>query len=209
MQVIENKHTMLSMVLKLLLQAALVLLPVVVVMMDYQLREKGQSEFSITELIQEFCLFTSVILFGLAARNTPQSRGFLVLVTGMFATMLVREFDAIFDRIYHGFWVWPALLVFVSTTIYAFKCAGTVKKPMLEFMDSKNFVYINTGLIIILAFSRIFGSGFLWRDIMGDDYSTVYKSIIQESLELLGYIFVLYGSIFVLSDVLRSKRLER
>jgi hypothetical protein len=85
---------------------------------------------------------------------------------------------------------------------------GAVKKPMLDHMDSKNFVHITLGLILILIFSRIFGSGQLWRDIMGDDYSIIYKTVIQEGIELLGYIFVLYGSILVWVEALKKRPRE-
>ena len=54
--------------------------------------------------------------------------------------------------------------------------------------------YIFIGLLIIIVFSRAFGTGSLWHDIMGDDYDTLYKNIIQEGLELFGYGLVLYGS---------------
>ena len=124
---------------------------------------------------------------------------------GLFATMLIRELDAVFDKIQHGFWVYPALIMSLAAVLYARTCVGTVNKPMLEYMDSKNFVYITLGLIIILIFSRAFGSGYIWQEIMGADYSTVYKTVIQEGIELLGYIFVLYGSILVWTEVFKKK----
>jgi hypothetical protein len=194
---VRQDKTIIKLALKLALQATLVVLAVFVVVIDTGLLEQGNSEFSITELSQEACILVSAILFGLSARYDRQARGFFVLVTGLFATMLIRESDAFFDQIQHGFWVIPALIMSLSAVLYASKFPGTIIKPMLENMDSKNFVYINLGLIIILIFSRTFGSGIIWREIMGADYSIVYKTVIQEGIELLGYILVLYGSILV------------
>ena len=74
-----------------------------------------------------------------------------------------------------------------------------------EAVESKHFVYISLGLILILIFSRTFGSGHLWEHVMGDDYTMVYKTVIQEGIELLGYIFVLYGSILVWVDALNKR----
>ena len=125
---------------------------------------------------------------------------------GFFATMLIRESDALFDKISHGFWVYPATIVAIYSMVYAKKCVGTVKKPMLTYVDSKNFIFINIGLIIVLIFSRLFGSGSLWRNIMGADYSILYKSVIQEGIELLGYTLVLYGSFLVWTEVFRKTR---
>jgi len=205
---VQHQKTITKMILKLMLQAALVVLAVFIVAMDSTLAEQGRSEYSMTEYAQELCIFVAAILFGLASRYDTRARGFFVLVMGLFATMLIRESDALFDNIQHGFWIYPALFVSIVTIFYARKCKGTVKKPMLDYMDTKSFAYITLGLIIILIFSRIFGSGFLWREIMGDDYSTVYKSVMQEGIELLGYVFVLYGSIMVWTEARQKSRLH-
>ena len=205
---VQHENTITRMILKLILQAALVVLAVSVVVIDAELLEQGRSEYSITEFAQEIFILISAILFGFSAKFDMQSRGFFVLVAGFFTTMLIRETDAFFDIIQHGFWIYPALVVSLFSVFYARKCVGAVKKPMLDHMDSKNFVHITLGLILILIFSRIFGSGQLWRDIMGDDYSIIYKTVIQEGIELLGYIFVLYGSILVWVEALKKRPRE-
>lgn len=202
----RHENTITKMILMLILQAAFVVLAVSIVALDAELLEQGKSEYSITEFAQEIFILCSAILFGFSAKFDRQAKGFLILVMGFFVTMLVRESDAFFDKIQHGFWIYPALFVSLTSVIYARKCVGTVKIPMLNYMDSKPFVYISLGLIIIIIFSRTFGSGHLWRDIMGDDYSIVYKTVIQEGIELLGYIFVLYGSILVWYEAFKKDR---
>jgi len=204
--VAKHENTIIKMALKLLTLVALVLLSVFIVRIDDGLLQQGKSEYSITEFTQAGFILVSAILFGLSAKNDQQSRGFFVLVMGLFATMLIRESDAFFDLIYHGFWIYPALAVSLATVLYARTCRGTVKHPMLKHMETRDFVYINLGLIIILVFSRTFGSGTLWRDVMGDDYSSVYKSVIQEGIELFGYTVVLYGSILVWAGGIKDKR---
>lgn len=202
----KHENTIIKMALKLLTLTALVLLSVFIVRIDDGLLQQGRSEYSITEFTQAGFILVSAILFGLSAKYDKQSRGFFVLVMGLFATMLIRESDAFFDLIFHGFWIYPALAVSLAAVFYARTCPGTVKYPMLKHMESKEFVYINLGLIIILVFSRTFGSGTLWRDIMGADYSSVYKSVIQEGIELFGYTVVLYGSILVWAGGIKNKR---
>ncbi len=205
MFMVQHENTITKLILKLILQATLVVLAVLIVSLDVGSFEQGKSEHLLTEISQEICILAAAILFGFAAKYDLQARGFFILVMGLFATMLIRESDAMLDQIQHGFWVFPALLVSLGSIVYARKCPGTVKSPMLQHMDSKNFVYINIGLIIILIFSRTFGSGHLWREIMGADYSTVYKTVIQEGIELLGYIFVLYGSVLVWIEAFKKK----
>jgi hypothetical protein len=47
----------------------------------------------------------------------------------------------------------------------------------------------------VLVFSRVFGTGSLWRAIMLDEYQNLYKSVIQEGLELFGYLLIAYGTV--------------
>jgi len=202
---VQHKNTITKMILNLILQAAFIVLVVSIVMLDSELFRQGRSEYSFTELAQEIFILTSAVLFGLSAKYDIQARGFFVLVMGLFFAMLIRELDAFFDNIKHGFWIYPALIVSLSSVYFAKKCEGTVKKPMLDHMDSKNFVYINLGLLIIIVFSRMFGTSHLWREVMGSDYSIVYKSVIQEGIELLGYIFVLYGSMLVWIEAIKKR----
>jgi hypothetical protein len=199
-------NTITKMILKLILQAFLVLVPVVIISLDAEILIQGSSEFSITEIAQELFILCSAVLFAFCAKLDVNSRGFFVLVAGLFATMFVRESDALLDNIQPGFWLYPALIVSLSSILYARKCAGTVKKPMLEHMESRHFIHISLGLILVMVFSRTFGSGHLWRDIMEHNYSIVYKSVVQEGIELLGYIFVLYGSILVWLDTIKKTR---
>jgi hypothetical protein len=203
---VQQMNSIVKMILQLTLLTALVLLVVVIVGMDSVLLEQGNSESSLTEFSQEACLLASIILFGFSAKHDVNARGFFVLVTGIFTTLLIREADAVLDNILHGFWLYPALTVSLASVFYARRCAGTVMKPLLEHMDSKNFAYIVIGLLITVVFSRTFGSGQFWREVMGEDYAIMYKSVIQEGLELLGYVFVLFGSLLTFSSVTRKKR---
>jgi hypothetical protein len=66
---------------------------------------------------------------------------------------------------------------------------------MVAYLGSKSWIYVTIGLLIVLVLSRLFGSGWLiWNAVMGEGYRAEYKAIIQEGLELFGYIFIFYGS---------------
>lgn len=153
-------------------------------------------EVSITQISQAILLLSSAFIFWLYAYKTPDSRGFCVLVAGFFSCMLIRELDGLFDYIYHGFWFWPAMLLSTSCILYASTLGKeSVVKPMAAFVDTKPYYHIIFGILIVLVFSRIFGSGRLvWKHIMLSEYTADYKSALQEGLELLGYIFIAYGS---------------
>ncbi|TWH76727.1 hypothetical protein LX59_00772 [Azomonas agilis] len=157
---------------------------------------KTVGELSVTQVSQTLLLFASSFIFWLHAWKFPEYRGFCVLVAGFFSCMLIREQDGLFDYVYHGFWFWPAMLLSTVCILYASTLGKkSVLRPMAYFIDTKAYYHIIFGVLIVLVFSRIFGSGrMIWKHIMIAEYSYDYKAALQEGLELLGYIFIAYGS---------------
>ncbi|MFO7788506.1 MAG: hypothetical protein R6W87_12195 [Halospina sp.] len=169
--------------------------------LDFAVIGHGVPDASVTETLQELILFAVVGSFLYAGYRRPEERGFLVLAAGFFTCMLLRELDYLFDYIWQGFWVWPVLLTFVAATLFARKHPFLV--PFRLYLQSKPYLFTLFGLIAVIVFSRLFGSGnVLWEDLMGSDYSHDYKSAIQEGLELFGYLFIGYGALLT---VLRSR----
>lgn len=178
-----------------LILALLMLLPAVMVYLDVQVRGRTITEYSFTELTQESLILAAAILFWISAFKQAYARGFLVLVAGFFACMFIREQDGLLDNISHGFWFYPAMLMAIGSVIYALRYHRTILGPMAEFTRSKPYVFIAIGLLIVLVFSRVFGSGnLLWKEVLGEDYTSFFKGVIQEGLELFGYIFIFYGA---------------
>ena len=181
------------------LTAATLAVPAIITI-DTVILEHGVSEISLTEIVQEILLCISALLFGIRARRSPYSRGFLALVSGFFSCMLIREMDAFFDHlVYHGFWFWPAICVAGGAILYAFLCRGTVVAPLVNFLETTSCYHIVLGLLIVLVLSRTLGSGsLLWKPIMGEVYSSEFKAALQEGLELFGYMLICYGSVLFL-----------
>lgn len=153
-------------------------------------------ENSLTETAQHVLLVGSVLLFGLHAWRHPASRGAAVLVTGFLACMAIREIDGFLDRIAHGCWVWPALLVAAATIAFAWIQEGPrLLAGLAELARSPAYYPVLFGLLIVLVFSQTFGSGhFLWYHILDESTVRSFKPAFQEGLELLGYAFLFYGS---------------
>lgn len=173
-----------------------------IVYYDVIILKNGASEHSLTEVLQQFAILVSACLFYWDGYSCPRSRGFLVLIGSFFFCMFIREGDIYFDKIAHGFWVYPAATVALISIAYAFKNSRHMPEAIHNYLHSRAYYFILVGLIIILAFSRVFGSGhLLWEEIMGSHYDAIYKATIQEGLELFGYMFVLYGSFFSLKDL--------
>ena len=184
-----------AVVLEYLILAVLMVAVPLVVALDVLWLEHGVREDSVTEFAQAGLLLLSALLIGLSVRRHTEARGFLVLVAGLFTAMFIREADAYFDLIAKGSWLYPALAVSLLVIVYAFRQRGTVIAPMVINLQTKSFVYIVIGLILVVLFSRLFGTGQLWQEVMGADFRNLYKSIIQEGLELLGYVLICFGSV--------------
>ncbi len=169
-----------------------------IVLMDTVIIGHGIGETSITELMQATLILLSALIFAVSAWQHPQARGCLVLVAGFFGCMFIRECDYFLDKIAHGFWFYPALLLACGAIAYALHYRHTIVSPMAAYIDEKYHTYITIGLLILLVYSRLLGTGILWREVMNEDYQSLYKSVVQEGLELLGYVLIAYGSVLFL-----------
>jgi len=179
-----------------LVLALMALVPTITVYVDVMLIGHGVPDPSVTELTQEALILISSILFWRLAYHSREHRGFYVLVAGCFGCMFIREQNNLLDSLYLGAWMVPAMLLALSSMGYALIVwRPTIIPGMAAFVRSRSYLYILFGLVVLLVFSRAFGSGhLLWRQMMQGEYSSVFKRALQEGLELLGYLFIGYGS---------------
>lgn len=148
---------------------------------------------SYTENLQETLLILSSAIFIYLAKK-KKSRG-LLLVAGFFACMWIREWDAVFDDIFHGAWKYIAIPTAIGFTYFALR-EGMQKvwDDLAEFMKSKSYDIVVTGLIIVLIVSRLLGNRAIWMLMSGPDFKYVFKTFIEEGVELLGYMIIFTGS---------------
>lgn len=151
-------------------------------------------ENSFVEFSQEILLMATTAIFTMQA--ITKRHGGLWLVAGFFACMLTREFDAFFDQIVHGAWKYFALVIiaFVFFKAWRLGTENTIAS-LAAFMKTRSFVFIFIGLLIVLAYSRLFGMGELWHTIMTDHFNRTVKNVVEEGSELWGYALVFWGSV--------------
>ncbi|NRB38596.1 MAG: hypothetical protein HRU20_09035 [Pseudomonadales bacterium] len=190
-----------SLVLPFILIALLAVIVVLCIKIDVLVLKNGLTEQSLTEHFQQLLLLCSFMIFAWSAKTIETSRSLFVLVAGFFACMYLREMDYYFDIIAHGFWLYPTLFVAALSIGYSLKNRATLTDSTLLFKDTKAYTNLLVGLVILLILSRLFGSSSLWKEIMGDNYQHLYKTVIQEGLELFGYLFIFVGSVFQYIDV--------
>lgn len=164
-------------------------------LVDAQLTGGGPSEASATEIAQELLLLISAVVFWTAATRSVEMRPILQLAAGLFAAMLVRELDYFWDQVTHGFWVYPMTMVAAIAIISASQQRTSVLSAWAKYAQTKSYLLVLVGLLIVLVLSRTFGSQVTWRPILGDGNVALTKTVIQEGLELFGYLFVFWGAI--------------
>ncbi len=167
-----------------------------IVIIDIKFVSYRVGEFSLTEATQEILLLISTLIFFHSVWRYAHSRGFLLLIAGFFSSMLMRELDGILDKICSGCWVWPAIFFAVAAIAYVFIfCRDTIVKPLADFIYTKPYYYMSFGLLVVLIFGQSFGSrSMIWRHAIDTEDSYWIRNILQEGLELFGYIFITYAS---------------
>jgi hypothetical protein len=140
-----------------------------------------------------FLLLTIAIFVYLAIKKEASG---LWLVVGFFACMFIREQDAYFDDIFHGSWVYFAL---VSVIFFVWKALSKGKektiKTLAEYMQAPAFTTMSIGVMVVLAYSRILGMNKLWKLIMGDKFIRVVKNVVEEGTELFGYSIIFLAAV--------------
>ena len=177
-----------------LLLSALIIISAGAIHIDIRYFNDNIGENSLTEYLQQAYLFTTAVLFALLCIRHPKNRGFYVLVSSFFCVLLIRELDAFFDLISHGFWVYPAALVAVFAIFYAVLNVKTTIEPLGAYIKHNSFGLMLGAMVTLLIFSRLFGMGDLWHGALHDSYARIVKNCVEEGVELLAYSLILFSA---------------
>ena len=164
-------------------------------MSNLRVRELGP-----IELAQSVMLATTTGLYFLEAYRRPALRRAMVLVAGFFGCMLIREQDYFLDFIRHGCWVYPALATAGICLAYACLNLRRTIAGLERFVRWKYFPYLLIGVVIVLAYSRLFGMRMVWEALLSDKFTYNAKTAMEESSELLGYLLILTSAVLANTD---------
>ncbi len=188
-------HRLIAIGLEFVMLAVLIALVPVIVYIDVTFLSDSMSEESLTEFLHNALLFVSIAFIVTGAFKFALARGYLLLVATFFSCLFIRECDALFDNIWQGFWIIPALGVLTVGIALVYRNRGTLTEPLLRHFETRPATFIYIGVLLLLIFTRLFGTGSLWEAVMGSSYSSSYKTAIQEGLELMSYTLIAYGSL--------------
>ena len=164
-------------------------------------------ERGFVEHTQELLIFLSTGIFLWLALKKNVSG--LWLVGGFLACMFIRELDSVFDKIFHGAWVYVAIPIACLCVLKAWKYGlESIVNSLAEFMRTQAFTRLSSGLLTVLVFSRLIGYKPMWKLAMGKHFYWNVKFIAEEGTELFGYSIIFLAAIEYAYYLLNKKEIE-
>ena len=163
------------------------------------------AEDSFVEAAQVIMLFISAVIFFRIAHLQRDVAGGLYLVGGFLLCMAIRELDWFTDRIPHMHWsyvAWPAAGV---CCWLANRNRPSILKGLGAFARSRASVFMTTGFLCVLVFSRLFGSKHIWDSLYDVGQVRTLKNVVEEGLEMFGDALILSSSVMVFAKGARRQ----
>lgn len=160
-------------------------------------------EYGIFESAQSIVLLLIALSFLLQAAFNQRYRSLLICMGLLALTALVREQDAYFDDLIPliGWgWCWLFPLAGLGILLHNRQHLGTM---LLPFLRSNAFHMMMTAVVIIIPVAQCLGHRSFLADLMGDAHLNAFlmRRILEEPIELLGYIQILLASLECLFEM--------
>lgn len=162
-------------------------------------------EHSYTEWCQVVMLIMIIGLFFWSARLDKDKQPVPIAVAGFFTMALIREFDMYLDLIFDGLWQILALVTLLITILLIYRQKAFFKASVIYLFKTTAFGFIVAGFLTTFVFSRLYGRGTFWKQVMEDGYMRTVKNASEESIELLGYAIIFFGAIEYFRHLLKEK----
>lgn len=148
-------------------------------------------ENSPVEWLQFSLVAASSAAMAARAWRVEKGRAAFILTAAFFLDMAIREQDALLDNLmWHGGWAWVVGAVTMTAFALALRWRATLHDGLEEIQRSNRFLMLATGLAVILAISRIMGMKRLWAGFGCTSGIYLAKRVIEEGLELFGYMLI-------------------
>lgn len=142
-----------------------------------------------------FAMGTALVMLS-AGRKNEQCAPCAVMVAGFLFCVAVRESDYFLDVLV-GRHTWKVVVggLAVSFAVYFFRNLRAVATSIADFMRGPAFGVFISGLLVLIIFSRLFGYGGFWEELVPGWRYQVVKTIVEEGVEQMGYFLLLVSSI--------------
>jgi len=170
-------------------------------------------ENSFTEWTQEIFILLCSILYFILGRYDRSITGFTGMLSGMALMAFIREFNNYFHSWFRGAWQIFVLIALILTIIYVYRNRDTLVKPFYDYLKLPAFGVTMSGFVSLMVFSRLFGSGKIWRNILEveelEGPTRWVKNAAQEGTELLGYALILIGTLEYFWYIRNKNKMEK
>lgn len=163
-----------------------------------------RSEFSFTENTQLLFIALTIYTFFRFAHENPALRHAAALIIGFFCVLFIRECDGYLDYVYHGFWLVPALTATAIALFFGLRDWKSCIRESAKILASPGLLVIS-GTVLLLVYSRLFGMGAFWQQVMGDIYLREVKVVAEEGSELLAYGLIFWSALLTRSAFKRKQ----
>lgn len=160
-------------------------------------------EYGIFETSQSIVLGLIAVSFGCQAYHNKTYRPILFSLSMLALAALVREQDAFLDKLipYIGWawcWVFP-----IAGLVYLIRQRKSIGAEMQAFLQSNSFHMMLTAIIIIIPIAQCLGHRSFLADLLGNTGINTFliRRILEEPIELLGYIQILLASLECLLEL--------
>jgi len=145
-----------------------------------------------------------------AARRSQSRRDLFRFVMIPFLIAAVREMDANFDRyLFDGGWQ-AAAAIFISCGVLLYWYRGEpIREQFHSLLISRSGGLFLAGALTVAIFTPTLGQQRFWRVALADRYVRLPGRIIEESGELLGYLFLFFGCVEIFLSTLPDPKDER
>ncbi len=109
------------------------------------------------------------------------------------------------DLVFDGLWQIIALVTLLITIWLVYRQKAFFKASVIYLFKTTAFGFIAAGILTTFVFSRLYGRGTFWKQVMEDGYMRTVKNASEESIELLGYAIIFFGAIEYFRNLLKDK----
>ncbi|MBT0025168.1 hypothetical protein J4H29_10530 [Vibrio alginolyticus] len=163
--------------------------------LDYVVLGSSLGELSVTETLQLVMLAIASWSFFSLSKQQPQLKHAAILIAGFFAVLIIRETDYWTDMIHHGSWVFPALAVTALACAKAYQGGKGTMNEMATILTVPHMKLLVGAVMLLLVFSRLYGMGSFWQQVMDENYIRDVKNISEEGIELLCYCLIALSTV--------------
>jgi len=162
------------------------------------------------ETLETVFAMSAALIFLLAARIDPSKEPCSILLAGFLFMVFIRESDYLLDTLVcrHA-WEAGVTLVLLMLLFYTFRHLKEVYVSVLDYTGSPGFGIFISGLLTLIVFSRLYGAGVFWREMLDHPHFRVVKKVVEEGVEQMGYFLIFVSACEDFHDALDCRQRKR